>query len=200
MSRRSLSLLSSLLFVLLLLTPTILADSEQQFQELARDVPQDRLHAALHDYNGAKFKHVKLAKRQSNTTITSSSPSTPLATTTPTVSLTSRPSSASSTTRGPTTTPDSATSAPSATLRRGTTSLTSRLTRTVTGPDGVATFTDVTVVVATPTDEAAAATTEETSPSTPTPGTPGLQNVGLRVSGGDSAIVAVIAALGFFML
>ncbi|CAZ81727.1 unnamed protein product [Tuber melanosporum] len=199
MSRRSLSLLSSLLFVLLLFTPTILADSEQQFQELARDVPQDRLHAALHDYNGAKFKHVKLAKRQSNTTTTSSPPSTPPTTTALSVTPTSRPSSASPTTRPPTTTPEPATTAPSAAPKRGTTSLTSRLTRTVTGPDGVATFTDVTVVVATPTDEAAAAP-EETSSSTAPPGSPGLQNVGLRVSGGDSAIVAVIAALGFFML
>ncbi|RPA89819.1 hypothetical protein L873DRAFT_1831887 [Choiromyces venosus 120613-1] len=198
---RSISLLSSLLLVLLFFTPAILADSEQQFQELVRDVPEDRLHAALHDYNGAKFKHVKLAKRQSNTTTTSRNTDT-TSHSTPTTAIITTGHTSTQKTRGPTTTTsntESTTTAPPATSKRGTTSLTLRSTRTVSGPDGASTFTDVTVVVATPTDESSTPT-EGTTSSTTRIGAPGLQNVGLRVSGGDSVIVAVIAALGFFML
>ncbi|CUS14097.1 unnamed protein product [Tuber aestivum] len=220
MSRRSISLLSSLLFVLLLFSPTILADNEQQFQDLLRDVPEDRLHAALHDYGGSKFKHgvfpgdrpaldvihreraadatrlVKLAKRQSNTTTTSRDTAT-TPRTTPTTAVTTPPSSASPTTRGPTTTNSNSDSNPASAAARRTTSLTSKLTRTVTGPDGVSTITDTAVVVATSSDESVV--TPEATPAITTSGG-GLQNVGLRVSGGDSVIVAVIAALGFFML
>ncbi|PWW78300.1 hypothetical protein C7212DRAFT_358292 [Tuber magnatum] len=205
MSRRSISLLSSLLFVLLLFTPAILADGDQQFQDLLRDVPEDRLHAALHDYGGSKFKHVKLAKRQSNTTTASRNTATIPRTTPTTIAATSSSSrsSASPATRVPTTTSSSnepTTTQPSAaTKKKGTTSLTSWSTRTVTGADGTSTYTDVTVVPAPVTDEPTSLPTE-TPPSTSSD-SPDLQrNVGLRVSGGDSVIVAVIAALGFFML
>lgn len=235
MSRRSISLLSSLLFVLLLFTPTILADNEHEFQELVRDVPEERLHAALHDYNGAKFQHgvfpgdrpalevihreraadatrlVKLAKRQSNITTTSTGRNTATTattattsrpTTTPTTIVSTGSSSTGQSTRQTTSESGSTTAAPSATSKRGTTSLTSRITRTVTGADGgISTITGVTVVVATPTDESTSSPPGEPASSTTGNGTPGLQqNVGLRVSGGDSVIVAVIAALGFFML
>ena len=238
MSRRSISLLSSLLFVLLLFTPTILADSdsEHEFQEFARDVPADRLHAALHDYSGSKFKHgvfpgdrpaldvihreraadatrlVKLAKRQSNTTTTSRNTATTATTArptsnTPTTIVSTSPSStgqstqSTQSTRQTTSESGSTTAAPSVTAKRGTTSSTSKITRTVTGPDGsLSTETSVTIVVATPTDESTPSSPGETASSTDK-STPGLQqNAGLRVSGGDSVIVAVIAALGFFML
>ncbi|KAL7268128.1 hypothetical protein RUND412_009260 [Rhizina undulata] len=105
------TVLASLFVFLLLLSPAAVAvvSAEQDFMDLVKDVPADRLHAALHEYTGEKFKHgvfpadrsaleavhreraadasriVQLAKRQTvneTTVVTSAQPSSTLATVT----------------------------------------------------------------------------------------------------------------------
>ncbi|KAL0637962.1 hypothetical protein Q9L58_003040 [Maublancomyces gigas] len=133
MARHGFLIIGSLLFVLLFLSPMILAD-QVQFLELAKDVPDDRLHAALHSYNDGKFKHgifpgdrtaleavhreraadatalVLLAKRQStNTTISTTHTTTTTSSTTTRLSSSSSSSSTTTTTHT-TTGPASSTS------------------------------------------------------------------------------------------
>lgn len=121
MARQGFPIIGSLLFVLLFLSPIILADQEQLL-ELAKDVSDDKLHAALHNYNDGKFKHgiflgdrpaleavhreraadatslVFLAKRQStNTTMTTSNRTTPTTPTLPATTPSSTPSQSTTT-------------------------------------------------------------------------------------------------------
>lgn len=134
MARHGFPIIGSLLFVLLFLSPMILADQEQLL-ELAKDVSDDKLHAALHNYNDGKFKHgifpgdrpaleavhreraadatalVLLAKRQSTNTTQSTStrttPTTQLPPSTHTSASSTTPTSATTTTTRTTTAPTS---------------------------------------------------------------------------------------------
>lgn len=224
MARHGFSIIGSLLFVLLFLSPMILAD-QQQLLELAKDVSDDKLHAALHNYNDGKFKHgifpgdrpaleavhreraadatalVLLAKRQStNTTINTSvrSPTTRLPSSTPTTPT----SPTSNTSNNEPTSPASTSTTPTPTPNQSTKSTTIRTTKTIPGENGQpSTITEFTVVVAQPTDEAPASDPSPTP--TPTPGPPKMQDngvTGLKVRWVEAAGAAGAAALVFFML
>lgn len=233
MARHGFPIIGSLLFVLLFLSPMILADQEQLL-ELAKDVSDDKLHAALHNYNDGKFKHgifpgdrpaleavhreraadatalVLLAKRQSTNTTqstsTHTSPTTQLPPSTHTSSSSTTPTSATTTTTRTTTAPTS--TIPSSTDSTSTTaapsqspstkSTTLRTTKTITGENGQpSTTTEVTVIVAQPTDDA------PVSEPSPTPGPPKMQPNGangLKVRWIEAAGAAGAAAMVFFML
>ncbi|KAI9868017.1 MAG: hypothetical protein M1813_006762 [Trichoglossum hirsutum] len=165
----SLRLRHLFLFALFLtvLTTYVLADDPSDdensgnFQSLLNSVPDDRLHAVLHDYEPSRFKHgvfqedrtameavhrdnaavatklIHLAKRQSNSTSTSTKQS-------------DEPSDSRSTTPSPTAgTPTVATTTGKATSPQQTQStfITSQIVRTSTAPDGSrSTVTEFTVV------------------------------------------------------
>lgn len=235
MARRGFPIIGSLLFVLLFLSPMILADQEQLL-ELAKDVSDDKLHAALHNYNDGKFKHgifpgdrpaleavhreraadatalVLLAKRQSTNTTqstsTHTSSTTQLPPSTQTSSSSTTPTSATTTTTRTTTAPTStvppstdsasSTATPAPSQSPSTKLTTSRTTKTITGENGQpSTTTEVTVIVAQPTDEA------PVSEPSPTPGPPKMQPNGvngLKVRWIEAAGAAGAAAMVFFML
>ncbi|KAH0547966.1 hypothetical protein GP486_008293 [Trichoglossum hirsutum] len=173
----SLHLRHLFLFALFLavLTTCVLADDSpdkedvENFQSLLNSVPEDRLHAILHDYEPSRFKHgvfqedrtameavhrdnaavatklIRLAKRQSNTT--STPPSKP--SDTPTENKSTPPpspmdgSSTAATTGGKATAPQTTAQQPAT----QSTFITSQIVRTSTAPDGSrSTVTEYTVV------------------------------------------------------
>lgn len=229
MARHGFLIIGSLLFVLLSLSPMILAD-QVQFLELAKDVPDDRLHAALHSYNDGKFKHgifpgdrpaleavhreraadatalVLLAKRQSTNTTINTSRTTSSTTTThlppPTTSTTTTHTTTGPASSASNTDPTSTTPQPSSTPNQSTRSTTLRTTKTITGENGQpSTTTEFTVVVEQATDGGPSPTPEPSQ----TPGPPGMQATdngvkGLKVRWIEAAGAAGAAALVFFML
>ncbi|KAI9764217.1 MAG: hypothetical protein M1840_008607 [Geoglossum simile] len=196
-------------FLLAVLSSFVLADelsddeSEANFQILLNSVPEDRLHAVLHDYDPTKFKHgvfqedrtameavhrnnpavatklIHLAKRQSNNTTTTNN--TPIATAPPTKS-TSAPKNPTSTQKGATT----------QTLQS--TFITSQFVKTSTLPDGSRSTVTEFTVVGSPVESPVASNSKNGSPTLQTNGA--IRNGRLGAMGGlVGGVMAGILAL-----
>jgi hypothetical protein len=197
----SLHLRHLFLFALLLavLSSHVLADeasddeSESNFQILLNSVPEDRLHAVLHDYDPTKFKHgifqedrtaieavhrnnpavatklIYLAKRQSNHTTTTNKPSPP---TTPSTELPKSTAAANN----PAPTQQGSTQGLQSTF------FTSQIVRTSTLPDGSRSTVTEFTVVGSPIQSPGASNSKNGSPSLQTGAA--VRNGGLGAMGG----------------